>query len=69
MQSMVIRRKMRFVCAGGRHTHAGLLRLSCASPGPRHDGHRGVERVVGVWLHVGSRLYLLGPRHLLEEVR
>ncbi len=33
-------------CVGKRWLHAGLVRQSC----------RGVERVAGLWLHVGSRL-------------
>ena len=49
-------------CRCKAYAHSGFIRLSCPD-----SGH--YPRVVGLWLHVGSRLYLMGPKHLVKEIR
>lgn len=47
------------LCTSPLWAHMGLARVEC----PAHG-----SRAVGVWAHVGSTMYLFGPRELLEAI-
>lgn len=57
----MIRKRHLTRCHGKRWLHTGLLRYTCMEHGVR-------DRVVGMWLHVGSTLFLFGQRAVLEDM-